>query len=125
MADTTSTMGPGHHPPMAVATPEDEGKPIHINIDNVTVVSALRKRRSDDRLAHALISAVYLVAGALGCRLFVTWVNRRSKVPTKIADDPHTQNTPQLWLGTIAWMSTYYSGLLQTVTCVKYSLISK
>ena len=110
---------------MAVAAPEDEGKPTHININNVVVAFALRKRRSDDRLAHTLISALYLVARALGCWLCITWVPRRSKVPTKIADDPHTQNTPQLWLGTIAWMSTYYSGLLQTVTCVKYSLISK
>jgi hypothetical protein len=78
---------------MAVAAPEDEGKPTHININNVVVVSALRKRRSDDRLAHTLISALYLVARALGCWLCITWVPRRSKVPTKIADNPHTNRT--------------------------------
>ena len=100
VADTTSTLEAlGLITPMAMAPHRCVGKPLHINIDNVAVVFAFNKRRSNDRLAHTLIRAAYLVAGALGCQLFVSWVPRRSDVLTRIADDlTHTDFTSTLAL---------------------------
>ena len=96
--------------PMAVAPHRCVGKPLHTNIDNVAVVFAFHKRRSNDRLAHTLIRAAYLVAGALGCQLFVSWVPRRSDVLTRIADDlTHTDFTSTLALDRHAGTTTLQS----------------
>ena len=45
------------------------------------------KRRSNDKLSHFIIRAAYIVAGALGCKLFVSWVSRRTDTGSVIADD--------------------------------------
>jgi len=45
------------------------------------------KRRSNDKLSHSIIRAAYIVAGALGCKLFVSWVSRRTDTGSVIADD--------------------------------------
>ena len=48
------------------------GKALHILVDNIAVIFAFKRRRSNDRLCHTIIRASYLVAGALACRLFVS-----------------------------------------------------
>ena len=56
------------------------GRDIWFHIDNFAVVCS-------DKLAHTVIRAAYLVAGALACKLFVTWIPRRSNVASIIADN--------------------------------------
>ena len=51
------------------------------------MVYSFKKRRSNDKLAHSIIRAAYIVAGALGCKLFVSWVPRRTDAGSVIADD--------------------------------------
>ena len=64
------------------------GRDIHFHIDNFAVVCSFKKRRRGDRLAHTVIGAAYLVAAVgLACKLFVTWIPRRSNVASIIADD--------------------------------------
>ena len=63
------------------------GKSLHFFIDNIAVVFCFKKRRSNDKLAHTIIRAAYLVAGALACKLFVSWTPRRSDEESVIADD--------------------------------------
>ena len=88
VADTTSTLEAlGILLPMVIDPHRCVGKALHFNIDNIAVVFSFHKRRSKDRLAHTLIRAAYLVAGALSSRLFVSWVPRRSDESSKIADD--------------------------------------
>ena len=48
---------------------------------------AFKKRRSNNRLAHTVTRAAYLVVEAMACKLFVTWIPRRSNVGSIIADD--------------------------------------
>ena len=48
---------------------------------------AFKKRRSNDRLFNTIIIASYLLAGALACRLFVSWTPRTSEAELVIADD--------------------------------------
>ena len=111
VADTTSTLEAlGLIIPLIVAPYRCVGKPLHVSIDNVAVVFACHKRRSNDRLAHTLIRAAYLVAGALGCQLFVSWVPRRSDTLTRIADDlTHTDFTSTLALDKHAATTTLQS----------------
>ena len=111
VADTTSTLEAlGLIIPLLVAPFRCVGKPLHIGIDNVAVVFACHKRRSNDRLAHTLIRAAYLVAGALGCQLFVSWVPRRSDTLTRIADDlTHTDFASTLALDKYAVTTTLQS----------------
>ena len=64
------------------------GRDIHFHIGNFAVVCSFKKRRRGDRLAHTVIGAAYLVAAVgLACKLFVTWIPRRSNVASVIADD--------------------------------------
>ena len=49
------------------------------HIDDIAMEWAFNKR-SNDRLAHMVIRATYLVAGAMACKLFITWIPRRSNV---------------------------------------------
>ena len=111
VADTTSTLEAlGLIIPLVVAPHRCIGKPLHISIDNVAVVFAFKKRRSNDRLAHTLIRAAYLVAGALGCQMYVSWVPRRSNTMTRIADDlTHTDFASTLALDRYAVTTTLQS----------------
>lgn len=108
VADTTSTLESlGLIIPMVVAPYRCVGRPLHVTIDNVAVVFAFHKRRSNDRLAHTIIRAAYLLAGALGCNLFVSWAPRRSDPMTRIADDlTHTDFKSTLALDRFADTST-------------------
>jgi hypothetical protein len=74
------------------------GKTLHFFIDNIAVVFSFKKRRSNDRLAHTIIRAAYLVASALVCKLFVSWTPRSSDVESIIADD-HMNFSLSLALG--------------------------
>ena len=88
VADTTSTLeAMGLLIPMMIEPHRCVGRDLHFNIDNVSVFYSVKKRRSHDRLAHTLIRAAYLVSGALACRMFVSWVPRRSDPDSVIADD--------------------------------------
>ena len=88
VANTTSTLEAlGILLPMMLEPHRCVGQPLHIHIDNIAIVFAFHKRRSNDKLAHSIIRASYLVAGALACQLFVSWVPRRSDVQSIIADD--------------------------------------
>ena len=88
VADTSSTLESlGILIPMMIDPGRCVGKSLHIHIDNYAVVCAFRKRRSGDKLAHTAIRAAYLLAGALACKLHVSWIPRRSDVPSVIADD--------------------------------------
>ena len=88
MADTTTTgESLGILIPMITNPHRCVGKTLHFFIDNIAVVFSFKKRRSNDRLAHTIIRAAYLVAGALACKLFVSWTPRRSDVESIIADD--------------------------------------
>ena len=88
IAETTSTLEAlGLLVPLVIYPHRFVGREVHILIDNLAVVSSFHKRRSNDRLAETIIKAAYLVAGALNCRLFVSWIGRRSTRSTCIADD--------------------------------------
>ena len=88
VADTTTTLEAlGILMVLLVNPSKCVGKSINLHIDNYAVVLAFKKRRSRDPLAHCIIRASYLVAGAIRCRLFVTWSRRRSCPRTCIADD--------------------------------------
>ena len=88
VADTTSTLeAMGILLPMMLEPHRCVGKALHFHIDNMAVVYSFQKRRSKDRLAHCLIRAAYLLAGAMASSLFVSWVPRRSDTPSKVADD--------------------------------------
>ena len=88
VADTSSTLESlGILIPMMIDPGRCVGKSLHIHIDNFAVVCAFQKRRSGDKLAHTAIRAAYLLAGALACKLHVSWVPRRSDDPSVIADD--------------------------------------
>ena len=88
VADTTSTLEAlGFLIPMLIDPHRCIGRNLHLHIDNFAVVCAFKKRRSSDKLAHTIIRAAYLTAGALACKLFVTWIPRRSNDPSIIADD--------------------------------------
>ena len=58
-----------------------------IFIDNIAVVSNFKKRRYNDKLVHTIILASYLLAGALACNIFITWIPRRLDRESTIADD--------------------------------------
>ena len=60
---------------------------VHFRIDNLAVVCAFRKKRSDDKLTETLIRAADLAAGAMGSRLLVFWMPRGSSRSTVIADE--------------------------------------
>ena len=82
------------------------GKTLHFFIDNIAVVFSFKKRRSNDRLAHTIIRAAYLVAGALACKLFVSWTPRRLDVESILADDlTHMDFSTFLALDTHTYMS--------------------
>ena len=88
VADTTSTLEAlGILIPMIIDPHRCIGRSLHLHVDNIAVVFSFRKRRSNDKLAHTVIRAAYLLAGALASRLFVTWTPRRSDEPSVIADD--------------------------------------
>ena len=88
VADTTTTLESlGILIPMITNPHRCAGKALHIFIDNIAVVFSFKKRRSNDKLAHTIIRASYLIAGALACKLFVSWTPRRSDVESVIADD--------------------------------------
>ena len=88
VADTTTTLEAlGVLASLAIHPHRLAGREVHFRIDNVAVVYSFRKRRSNDRLANTIIRASYLVAGALNCKLFVTWSPRRSSRSTCVADD--------------------------------------
>ena len=88
VADTSSTLEAlGLIIPMMIEPHRCVGKALHFNIDNFAVVCSAQKRRSRDRLAHTLIRAAYLVSGALACKIFVSWRQRRSDPPSVVADD--------------------------------------
>ena len=88
VANTTSTLEAlGILLPMMLEPHRCVGQPLHIHIDNIAIVFAFQKRRCNDKLAHSVIRASYLVAGALACQLFVSWVPRRSDAQSIIADD--------------------------------------
>ena len=79
VADTTTTLESlGVLTPMLIAPDLCVGKSLHFRVDNMAAVFGYHKRRCNDRLAHTVIRASYLVAGALGCVLFVSWTPRRS-----------------------------------------------
>ena len=88
VANTTSTLEAlGILIPMMVDPFRCVGKSLHIHIDNIAVVFSFKKRRSKDTLAHTIIRASFLLAGALACNLSVSWVRRRSERNSRIADD--------------------------------------
>ena len=88
VADTTSTLEAlGILIPMTIAPHRCIGRSLHLHVDNIAVVYSFSKRRCNDKLAHTVIRAAYLVAGALACKLFVSWIPRRSNDPSIIADD--------------------------------------
>ena len=89
VADTSSTLEAlGILIPLIVDPHRCVGRDIHFHIDNFAVVCSFKKRRRGDRLAHTVIGAAYLVAAVgLACKLFVTWIPRRSNVASVIADD--------------------------------------
>ena len=88
IANTTSTLeAMGLLLPLMLQPQTCVGKDIHVYIDNLAVVFAFKKRRSEDLLAQSLLRAALLVAGALACRLFVSWVPRRSNTGSSVADD--------------------------------------
>jgi len=88
VANTTSTLEAlGILLPMMVDPFRCVGRSLHFHIDNIAVVFSFKKRRSHDRLAHTIIRAAYLIAGALACTLYVSWIPRRSNLCSKIADD--------------------------------------
>ena len=88
IADTTSTLEAlGLLVPLAIYPDRFVGREVHFLIDNMAVVSTAHKRRSGDRLAQTVVKAAFLVAGALDCRLFVSWIGRRSSRRSCIADD--------------------------------------
>ena len=78
IADTTSTLEVlGLLIPFAIHPSRLAGKAVHVRVDNLAVVWAFKKKRSDDRLAETIVRAADLVAGAMGSRLFVSWEPRR------------------------------------------------
>ena len=88
VADTTSTgESLGVLIPIITNPHRCVGKSLHFHIDNSAVVYGFKKRRSNDKLAHSITRAAYIVAGALGCKIFVSWVPRRSDNESVIADD--------------------------------------
>ena len=88
VADTSTTLESlGILVPMIIDPLRCIGKSLHFHIDNNAVVWAVKKRRSGDKLAHTVIRAAFLIAGALACKLFVSWVPRRSDPPSVAADD--------------------------------------
>ena len=88
VADTTSTLEAlGILVPMVIDPFRCVGRHLHFRIDNIAVVYSFKKRRSKDRLAHSVIRAAYLLAGALACTMSVSWTPRRSDIHTRIADD--------------------------------------
>ena len=88
IAETTSTLEAlGLLVPLSIYPHRFVGREVHTLIDNLAVVSGFQKRRSNDRLADTIIRAARLVAGALDCRLFVSWIGRRSTRSACIADD--------------------------------------
>ena len=88
IADTTSTLEAlGLLVPLVIYPARLARKAIHFRIDNLAVVWAFRKKRSDNKLTETLIRAADLVAGAMGSRLFVSWMPRRSSRSTVITDD--------------------------------------
>ena len=88
VADTTSTgESLGVLIPIITNPHRCVGKSLHFHIDNTAVVYGFKKRRCNDKLAHSIIRAAYIVAGALGCKIFVSWVPRRSNNESVIADD--------------------------------------
>ena len=88
VADTTTTLESlGILLPMVTDPFRCVGRNIQVLIDNIAVVFNFKKRRSNDKLAHTIIRASYLIAGALACKLFVTWIPRRSDRESVIADD--------------------------------------
>ena len=88
IADTTSTLEAlGLLVPLAIYPDRFVGREVHLLVDNMAVVSTARKKRSSDRLAQTVVKAAFLVAGALDCRLYVSWIGRRSSRSTCIADD--------------------------------------
>ena len=88
VADTTSTLEAlGVLVPLVINPHRCVGKTLHYQVDNIAVVFAFNKRRSNDKLAHTIIRASYLVAGALACKIFVSWRPRRSDEGSIIADD--------------------------------------
>ena len=107
VADTTTTgESLGILIPMIANPHRCVGKTLHFFIDNIAVVFSFKKRRSNDRLAHTIIRAAYLVAGALACKLFVSWTPRRSDVESIIADDlTHMNFSTSLALDTHTHMS--------------------
>ena len=106
VADTSSTLEAlGILIPLMIDSHRCISRDIHFHIDNFAVVSSFKKRRSGDRLAHTVIRAAYLMAGALACKLFVTWIPRRSNVLSVLADDL-TQIDFTLSLETYPYCST-------------------
>ena len=88
VANTTTTLEAlGILLPMVTNPFRCVGKSIHVRIDNIAVMFNFKNRRSNDKLAHTIIRASYLVAGALACKLFVSWIPRRSDRESIIADD--------------------------------------
>ena len=88
VANTSSTLEAlGLLLPLMLEPHSCAGKDLHVYIDNIAVVFAFNKRRSDDPLAQTLIRASLFLAGALASRLFVSWVPRRSNRGSVIADD--------------------------------------
>ena len=88
IANTTSTLEAlGLLVPLVIHPSRLAGEAVHFRIDNLAVVWAFRKKRSDDKLTETLIRAADLAAGAMGNRLFVSWMPRRSSRSTVIADD--------------------------------------
>ena len=86
--DTTTTLEAlGVLVSLAIHPHRVVSREVHFKIDNVAIVYSFRKRRSSDRLANTIIRASFLVAGALNCKLFVSWKPRRSCRSTCIADD--------------------------------------
>ena len=87
-ADTNSTLEAlSVLVPMVINPHRCVGKTSHYQADNIAVVFAFDKRRSNDKLAHTIIRASYLVAGAIACKIFVSWRPRRSDEGSIIADD--------------------------------------
>ena len=109
VADTTSTLESlGLVLPMMVHPDRCVGRPLEVHIDNIAVVYSFQKRRSGDKLAHTIIRAAYLLAGALACELRVSWVPRRSDVSSIIADDlTHINFTSVLELDQYATTETH------------------
>ena len=62
VANTSSTLEAlGILIPLMIDPHRCVGRDIRFHIDNLTVVCAFKKRRSNDRLAHTVIRAAYLV----------------------------------------------------------------